>query len=86
MPKQIRLRRGSTAQHSTFTGADGEVTVDTTKRCLVLHDGVTPGGKPITGFLVLEPSDPVLGLQTLDGPLSITGGDSDHYGSTINGR
>ena len=47
MPKQVRLRRGTTAQHASFTGADGEVTVDTTKRALVLHDGVTPGGKAI---------------------------------------
>jgi len=47
MPKQVRLRRGTTAQHASFTGADGEVTVDTTKRALVLHDGVTAGGRPI---------------------------------------
>ena len=39
MPKQVRLRRGTTAQHVTFTGADGEVTVDTTKKVLVVHDG-----------------------------------------------
>lgn len=43
MPKQVRLRRGTTAQHSTFTGADGELTVDTTKKTLVLQDEVTAG-------------------------------------------
>lgn len=47
MPKQVRLRRGTTAQHASFAGADGEVTVDTTKRELVLHDGVTAGGKSL---------------------------------------
>lgn len=47
MSIEFKLRRGTTAQHSTFTGAEGEVTVDTTKDTLVVHDGVTPGGKPL---------------------------------------
>lgn len=47
MSKQLKLRRGTTAQHSTFTGAEGEVTVDTTKDTLVVHDGVTAGGVPL---------------------------------------
>lgn len=47
MSKQLKLRRGTTAQHSTFTGAAGEITVDTTKKTLVVHDGVTPGGNPV---------------------------------------
>lgn len=46
MPKQVQLRRGTTAQHSAFTGAVGEVTVDTTKRVPVVHDGATAGGVP----------------------------------------
>lgn len=44
MSKQVKWRRGTTAEHSTFTGAIGEVTVDTTKDTLVVHDGVTRGG------------------------------------------
>ncbi len=47
MAKQLKLRRGTTAQHSTFTGASGEVTVDTDKKTLVVHDGVTAGGNPV---------------------------------------
>ena len=47
MSKQLKLRRGTTAQHSTFTGASGEITVDTDKKTLVVHDGVTAGGKPL---------------------------------------
>ena len=43
----IQLRRGSTAEHSTFTGLVGEVTVDTTKDTIVVHDGVTAGGIPL---------------------------------------
>lgn len=47
MSKRIQLRRGTTAETSTFTGANGEVTVDTTKKTLVVHDGVTSGGHPL---------------------------------------
>jgi hypothetical protein len=47
MPKQIKLRRGTTAQHATFTGAQGEITVDTTKKTVVVHDGATAGGIPL---------------------------------------
>jgi hypothetical protein len=43
----IQLRRGTTSEHSTFTGLVGEVTVDTTKDTLVVHDGVTAGGYPL---------------------------------------
>lgn len=47
MTTALQLRRGTTTQHSTFTGANGEVTVDTTKKTAVVHDGVTPGGVPL---------------------------------------
>lgn len=41
---QVQLRRGTTAQHGSFTGAQGELTVDTDKNALMLHDGATVGG------------------------------------------
>lgn len=44
MTTQLRLRRGSTAQHTAFIGALGEPTVDITTNSLVIHDGVTAGG------------------------------------------
>lgn len=47
MARQIQLRRGTTAEHSTFTGAVGEVTVDTDKDVVVVHDGSTSGGVPL---------------------------------------
>lgn len=47
MPKQVQLRRGTTTEHSTFTGAVGEVTIDTTKDTVVVHDGVQVGGYPL---------------------------------------
>ena len=47
MAKKLQLRRGTTSQHNSFTGAVGEVTVDTDKDSLVVHDGSTQGGHPI---------------------------------------
>lgn len=47
MAKQVQFRGGTTAQHSTFTGANREITVDTDKDTLVVHDGVTVGGFPL---------------------------------------
>ena len=82
MPKQVRFRRGTTSQHSAFTGADGEVTVDTDKRCLVIHDGVTAGGKPVDGFIKANPGS-VLTQQTIIGPLNLAGGDSETYGLSV---
>jgi hypothetical protein len=43
----LQLRRGTTAEHSTFTGLVGEITVDTTKDTIVVHDGSTVGGIPL---------------------------------------
>ena len=47
MAKLLRLRRGTTTQHNTFTGAEGEVTIDTSKDTAIVHDGVTAGGRPL---------------------------------------
>ena len=47
MAKLLKLRRGTTSQHSSFTGAEGEVTVDTDKETLVVHDGSTSAGFPL---------------------------------------
>jgi hypothetical protein len=47
MSTQIQRRRGTTAEHSTFTGAAGELTIDTTKNTVIVHDGTTVGGFPL---------------------------------------
>ena len=47
MSKAIQRRRGTTAEHADFTGLVGELTVDTTKNTVVVHDGVTAGGHPL---------------------------------------
>jgi len=46
MAKLLQLRGGTTSQHSSFTGAVREVTVDTDKDVVVVHDGSTAGGFP----------------------------------------
>ena len=49
----VERRHGTTAQHATFTGINAEVTVDTTKKVVVVHDGATAGGFPMApGTLV----------------------------------
>lgn len=47
MSTQVQLRRGTYTQHATFTGAVGEVTVETTNYTLRVHDGSTAGGQEI---------------------------------------
>ena len=47
MAYAVQFRRGTTAQHATFTGEAGEVTVNTDTNELVVHDGTTVGGHVI---------------------------------------
>ena len=47
MATQVQFRRGTTAEHLTFKGADGEVTVDTSLKTIVIHDAITNGGFPV---------------------------------------
>jgi hypothetical protein len=68
MARRIQFRRGTSLQHSVFVGAPGEITVDTDKNIIVVHDGVTPGGFPANRL------DDVSGNITFSGRLSITAG------------
>lgn len=43
----IQQFRGTTAQHKTYKGLPGELTVDTDKHVVVVHDGSTAGGHPL---------------------------------------
>ena len=43
----IQFRRGTAAEHSSFTGLVGEVTVNTTRNSIHVHDGSTAGGHPV---------------------------------------
>lgn len=44
---QLQFKRGNTATSNAFTGAEGELFVDTTKKIAVVHDGSTAGGSPL---------------------------------------
>src|SRR6056297_3725508 len=50
MATELKFRNGTTAQHATFTGAAAEVTVDTDKNTVVVHDGTTAGGYPLADY------------------------------------
>ena len=47
MATQVQFRRGTTTQNNAFTGANGEISVDTDVKTIRLHDGVTGGGASI---------------------------------------
>lgn len=68
----IQFYRGTTAQHSGYTGPAGECTVDTTKNTLVVHDGVKAGGYPL-----VKEDHPVTG----DGLIKVNGETSTVLGS-----
>jgi len=44
MPTTLQFRRGTTSQNNSFTGALGEISVDTDKDTIRVHDGSTAGG------------------------------------------
>jgi hypothetical protein len=74
MATSLKLRRGTTAQHASFTGAEGEVTVDTTKDTVVVHDGSTAGGFPLakeTGSTI------AVAAGTVGAPSLTTSGDTN---------
>ncbi len=71
MATSVQRRRGTTAEHATFTGALAEITVDTTKDTAVVHDGATAGGFPL---LLENGSNSALSLGSAGTPsLKFTG-------------
>ena len=88
MAKKLQLRRGTTSQHSSFTGAVGEVTVDTDKDSLVVHDGSTAGGHAIakssdvTAKVTKAGGDTITGTHTYDSNGNVViNGSLDYNGS-----
>jgi len=49
MAEQWQIRRGTAAENDEFTGAIGEITMDTTNNTLRIHDGSTQGGHLVGG-------------------------------------
>jgi lipopolysaccharide export system protein LptA len=54
MPTQVQFRRGTTAQNNAFTGAAGELSVDTTLNTLRVHDGSTAGGVALVNLTAAQ--------------------------------
>jgi len=71
--KSLRFQRKTTAETDSFTGEPGQVTVDTTKNTLVVHDGTTGGST-----LVSELGSQSLSNKTLNlSDTTITGINGD---------
>jgi hypothetical protein len=54
MSSQVQFRRGTTTQNNAFTGAAGELSVDSTLNVLRLHDGTTAGGNAILSAVATQ--------------------------------
>jgi len=65
MAKRVQLRRGTTAEHTSFIGADGEISIDGDKDVVVVHDGSTAGGFPLARQ-DMSNVDSMIGLAQLD--------------------
>lgn len=50
MPTQVQFRRGTSTQNNNFTGAIGEITIDTTLNVLRVHNGSVAGGQQLVGL------------------------------------
>ena len=80
---QVQFRRGTAAQNNSFTGASGEITVDTTNNTLRVHDGVTAGGYTVPTLVAAT------GNLNVTGGISATGNITGNYflgnGSLLSG-
>jgi hypothetical protein len=77
MSTQVQYRRGSGAQVAAFTGALGEMVVDTTNWVLNVADGVTVGGFSTVGLTATQ----TLTNKTLTAP--VIGGNANITGNVI---
>ena len=90
MTKQVQLRRGTTAEHAVFTGAVGELTIDTSKDIAVVHDGVKVGGHELvgvaaTGQSITNKDAVAIGTGSIISPLTVQGNSYITGFSTIGG-
>lgn len=86
MATQVQRRRGTAAEHTTFTGAAGEITVDSTDNRLVLHDGVTAGGHPVakeSEIPVVANFVAVDGSSVMTGSLKFEGTTADAFETAL---
>ena len=84
MAIQVQYRRGTGAENDSFTGAVGEITVDTTAQTLRIHDGSTAGGSNIaTTQYVIDSIGNISGSAIENGSSNVAilsvGGDVTSY-------
>jgi len=95
MATQLQVRRGTTAQMNAFTGAEGELAVNTSTDTVHVHDGSTAGGFALAkadgsnigtyagSFTTLAAS----GAVTLSSTLAVSGnllvGTTSAYGTNV---
>lgn len=76
MATQVQYRRGTAAQNASFTGAAGELTIDTTNNIILVQDGSTVGGFPLVGAAATQ----TLTNKTYQGvSVSVTGNVTGNY-------
>ncbi len=92
MSTQVQFRRGTTGETSTFTGAVGEVTVNTSLNTCVIHDGSTPGGFSLlrsdgsnSALIQGSASNPSLFFAN-DSNTGLFSGGADQIGLTVGGN
>lgn len=78
MSKTVQHKGGTTAQHSSYTGSDREITVDTSKHTVVVHDGSTVGGYPLA-------TETNLNSHTSDSDIHITTNERASWNSKAEG-
>lgn len=62
MPTILKFRRGTTTQNNAYTGAAGELSIDTSLNKIRVHDGSTAGGATVgAGGEVVDDTTPQLG-------------------------
>ena len=91
MSTQVQFRRGTTGETNSFTGAIGEVTVNTDLRTCIVHDGSTLGGFPLlrsdgsnSAFLSGSAANPSLFFAN-DPNTGLFSGGADQIGFTTGG-
>ena len=74
MPTQVQFRRGTTTQNLNFTGAAGELSIDSTLGVVRVHDGSTAGGQQMVGLTAAQTltnktlTSPTINSATLSNP------------------
>ncbi len=69
---QVQLYRGTTVQNDNYTGAEGELTVDTSKNTVRIHDGFTKGGHAILTASEAASGGRVTSIDGQSGDVSLT--------------